>query len=151
MKDGEMILGVSNAPALKECLYAEKGFGSYLNGEKIEVSNIKNLNKSYMSFGGLDHFFKKGNFDALMELYKSTHAHRALGDCWSFHLLAEGKIDLMVEADVRIWDIAAMVCIIQEAGGKVTDLLGKKIGINSDSILATNGKLHSQAMKFFRK
>ena len=60
MKDGELVLGLSNAPALKELTYAEKGFGSYCNESKTQVSSIEELDKSYMLFGGI-HFFKNRN------------------------------------------------------------------------------------------
>jgi len=151
VKDGEIILGISNAPIMNECLYAEKGCGAYCNGEKIEVSKIKSLKEAYMSYGGLTYFVDKGMWEPLLKLNRETHFHRALGDFWSFHLLAQGKLDLMVEADVRIWDIAPLVCIVQEAGGKMTDIQGKKINLNTDTVLATNGLIHSQAVKCFKK
>jgi histidinol-phosphatase len=151
IKDGEIILGISNAPIMNECLYAEKGCGAYFNGEKINVSGVKDLKNAYMSYGGLTYFVDKKVWESLLKLNRDTHFHRALGDFWSFHLLAQGKLDLMVEADIRIWDIAPLVCIIQEAGGKITDLQGKKIELDSDTVLATNGFLHNQVVKYFKK
>ncbi|MCK5235224.1 MAG: inositol-phosphate phosphatase, partial [Candidatus Aenigmarchaeota archaeon] len=75
MKGGEVIVGVSNAPALKELLYAEKGKGAYCNDRQIHVSKIDMLNKSYMSFGGLRHFEKKNLVDNLLVLVNSTQGH----------------------------------------------------------------------------
>lgn len=151
VKDGEIILGISNAPMMNECLYAEKGKGAYFNDKKIEVSKVDSIKDAYMSYGGITYFVDKKMWKPLLALNRDTRFHRALGDFWSFHLLAMGKLDLMVEADIRIWDIAPLVCIVQEAGGKITDLQGKKIDLNSDTVLASNGLLHSNVVKYFKK
>ncbi len=151
MKDGEIILGISNAPMMNECLYAEKNGGAYFNDKKIEVSKIKTIKEAYMSFGGITYFVDKKLWEPLLKLNQDTRFHRSLGDFWSFHLLSQGKLDIMAEADIRIWDIAPFVCIVQEAGGKITDLQGKKINLNSDTVLATNGVLHKQVVKYFGK
>jgi histidinol-phosphatase len=150
MKDGKLILGVSNAPVLKELLYAEKGSGAYLNGEKISVSDENEIKNSYMSFGGMKHFEKKNMTSNLVRLATDTHAARGFGDCWSYHFVSQGKIDFMVEAKVKLYDIAALKVIVEEAGGKVTDIEGSPISRNSDSIIASNGKFHSEILKYFK-
>lgn len=150
MEDGEIILGVSNAPAMNEFMFAEKGKGAFLNDAKINVSTVKNLPGSYLSFGGIKHFKKYGYLDSLLKLAESAGGHRGFGDSWSFHLLAQGKIDVMVEAKVKIWDIAAIKIIVEEAGGKVTDINGNKITKNSTSIIATNNYLYNSVLEFFK-
>ena len=151
MKDGEVIVGVSNAPALKELLYAEKGKGAYCNDRQIHVSKIDMLNKSYMSFGGLRHFEKKNLVDNLLVLVNSTQGHRGIGDFWSYHLLAQGKIEIMIEADTKIWDIAALSIIVREAGGKVTDIKGGTVGKETTSIIATNEIVHDEVLGILGK
>jgi histidinol-phosphatase len=69
---------------------------------------------------------------------------RGYGDFLHYHLLAAGKIDAVVESDVNILDIAALVAIVEEAGGRFTDLDGCAIGLGTTSVLATNGRLHEQ-------
>lgn len=141
MKDGELILGVSNAPAIKELMYAEKGFGAYLNGEKIVVSEVSKLEEAYFSHGGMKHFDKHHLLGKLLSLGKQVRLQRGIGDFWSYHLLAQGKIDIMIEAEMKIWDIAALTVIVQEAGGVVTDIEGKAISLGSTSNIATNKHL----------
>lgn len=146
MKRGKLILGVSNAPLLKEMLYAEKGSGAYFNGSKIQVSPIKELDESYMLFGGVEYFKKYGLLKNLISLIENTRGHRGIGDFWSYHLLAQGKVDIMMEAQTKIWDIAALKVIVEEAGGKVTDMKGNEVGLDTSSILATNEKLHQEVL-----
>jgi len=148
MKDGELILGVSNAPLLKELMYAEKGNGAYCDGKKVQVSAIKDLNTAYMLFGGVEHFERHNLIKNLLSLINNTRGHRGIGDFWSYHLLAQGKIDIMIEAQTKIWDIAAVKVIVEEAGGKVTDTKGKQVNLNTNSILATNGKLHEAVLRY---
>ncbi|NCN87813.1 MAG: inositol monophosphatase [Candidatus Pacebacteria bacterium] len=149
IKDDRVILGVSNAPILSELIYAEKGKGAYLNDERISVSNINKLDKSYLSYGGLGYFNKAGLMKNLLKIEGETFSHRGFGDFWSYHLLAQGKIDIMLEAKTKFWDIAALSLIVAEAGGKVTDLKGNSVNMKTTSIIATNGRLHSLVEEHF--
>ncbi|HSX09456.1 MAG TPA: inositol monophosphatase [Candidatus Saccharimonadales bacterium] len=146
----EIIMGISNAPAFDECITAEKGKGAYLNGEKIYVSQMKELQYAFMCFGGLTHF-KKNNFvDNLFLLSDSVQGKRNFGDFWNYHLLAEGKVDIVIEMNVKIWDIAAISLIVEEAGGEITDVQGNPITQSTNSIIATNGILHKEVLNFFK-
>lgn len=150
MHKGEIILGVSNAPVLKELIYAEKGKGAYLNEEQIHVSSISSLENAYLSFGGLKYFEKISLTNNLLLLAQSVGGGtRSFGDFWAYHLLACGKIDIAIEAHVKIWDIAAMKVIVEEAGGMMTDIYGKPVDINTPSIIASNTKLHTQVNSYF--
>lgn len=149
LKNDEIVLGVSNAPALKELVYAEKGAGAYFHKSKTRVSDVNQLSEAYMCFGGIEYFRDTGKLDNLLELVDTTYGHRGIGDFWCYHLLAEGKIDIMIEARTKIWDIAAMKIIVEEAGGKITDICGKHVNKDTTSIIATNGKLHEAVVKFF--
>ena len=149
MKDGEVILGISNAPALGELMYAEKGTGAFLNGERVTISNIEKVDNAYMSYGGIGYFQKHGLMNILLKLDSDTRAHRGIGDFWSYHLLAQGKIDIMLEAETKLWDIAAVSLIVEEAGGTVTDLAGNPVNESTTSIIATNGYLHKDVTNYF--
>lgn len=151
MKKGEVILGVSNAPALGELIYAEKGKGAYCNHQKVYVSEVKEILDSYVSFGGLKYFVQKKYIAGLLALTKETQAYRSFGDFWQYHLLAQGKIDIVVEADVKIWDIAALKVIGEEAGARMTDMEGRRVGRKTNTILAANKFLHPSALKYFSK
>ncbi len=146
MKDEELILGVSSAPMLKELMWAEKGKGSYLNGEKIKVSTVRNLNEAFISYGNFVHFENSQRMDQLSNLVKETMGHRGFGDFWAYHLLSQGKIDIVAEARIKIWDIAAMKVIVEEAGGRMTSFEGDPIDKNISNVVATNGLLQNQVL-----
>lgn len=150
LEDGEIILGVSNAPALNEMVFAEKGKGAFFQDKNINVSKIQNLSDSYFCFGGIKSFKKHGHLDSLLKLAESTSGHRGIGDFWCYHLLAQGKIDIMIEAETKIWDFAALKIIVEEAGGKVTDIKGGQVTKNTTSIIATNKNLHDSVVKIFQ-
>ena len=127
MHNGEFILGVSNAPLLGELLYAEKGSGCYLNGALVHVSDVNVMKDAYISYGSLKYFAKTGRLDNLVAVANDVTWARAIGDFWSYHLLAQGKLDSMIEADTKLWDVAALTVIVREAGGTITQLDGSDI------------------------
>lgn len=149
MHDGELIVGISNAPLLKELLYAEKGNGCYANGNPIHISDVETIPDAYASFGSLKYFTKSHKVEPLLELAETVTWARGVGDFWSYHLIAQGKLDIMVEADTKLWDIAALTVIVQEAGGRITQLDGSPIDHTATTALATNGKLHQQVLEIF--
>ncbi|MEX2007608.1 MAG: inositol monophosphatase family protein [Candidatus Levyibacteriota bacterium] len=150
MKGDEVILGVSNAPVMDELIYAEKDRGTFLNGNSVLVSKISEISSSYMSFGGIGYFNKHNLIDSLIKIESDTQGHRGIGDFWSYHLLSSGKIDIMIEAETKVWDIAAVSIIVEEAGGKVTDLKGNSVSRTTNSIVATNGLVHDQVLAYFK-
>lgn len=146
MKKRQIILGVSNSPVLKDLMWAQKGKGSFSNGKRVKVSN-RSLEESFACFGSLNGFVKSKKFPKLEKLIQKVLASRGFGDCWSYHLLAQGNLDIMTEAIVKIWDIAAVTIIVEEAGGKVTQIDGHPISLTSTDIVATNGKIHHQILE----
>ncbi|GAJ06789.1 unnamed protein product, partial [marine sediment metagenome] len=101
VKNGKIILGVSNAPALGELIYAEKGCGVYCNGTRIRVSRVRKLDNAYLSFGGIKHFGRLRLTSALLKLANKVQGYRSFGDFWQYHLFAQGKIDIVAEADLQ--------------------------------------------------
>jgi len=150
-KGDEIILGISNAPVLKKLLFAEKGKGSFLNGtKKIEVSKISKVEDAYISVGSIKYFANKEKYNKLAEINNHCAAMKGFGDTWSYHYIAEGKLDAILEAKTNIWDVAAMAIIIKEAGGVVTDLNGDALTTQSNSALATNGLIHDEIISYFK-
>jgi histidinol-phosphatase len=148
MKNGELILGVSNSPEFNEMAYAEKGQGAWLNGEKITVSDIDTIKQSALSTGNLGTIAaKSAQWNNLGELIQKVHRIRGYGDFYHYHLLASGKIDIIVESDVNILDIAALAVIVREAGGVFTDLSGGELSLETTTVLAANcTSLHQQVL-----
>lgn len=148
MHRGELILGVSYAPcwngAAGEIVFAEKGRGAWFGEERLQVSAVDTLSKATLSTGNLATLAKSPQWATLGKMIPQLHRIRGYGDFLHYHMLANGKIDAVVESDVNILDIAALTVIVREAGGTFTDLNGAPVGLNTTSVLATNGKLHAQ-------
>jgi len=150
MRGKDLIMGVSHMPALKETVYAERGQGAYSNAQPIKVSSVAKLEEASVSFGGIKYFHKTGRFSQVAALVEATARQRAFGDLWQYHLLAQGKIDVVVEARLKFWDIAAPSVIVEEAGGMFTDINGQPINEDTTAIIATNGKLHDSVVNLFK-
>lgn len=150
MKDEELILGVSNAPLLNELLYAEVGKGAFLNDEPINVSNVAQPADAMICHGGIKWFVEKGTFPGIYNLINETARSRGFGDFYMYHLVASGRVDIVIEAAISIWDIAAITVIVREAGGTVTDIQGQAITKGTASLIATNGILHNTVLDCFK-
>ena len=142
MRGGEIVLGVSSAPVYGELCFAERGCGAYLNGKPIAVSQVATLESAALSSGNLKTLATGGQWARYGALVARVGRIRGYGDFLHYHLLASGKIDAVIETDVNILDIAACVAIVNEAGGRFTDLDGAPICLESTSVLATNGPMH---------
>ncbi|HZF26533.1 MAG TPA: inositol monophosphatase family protein [Steroidobacteraceae bacterium] len=147
MHRGELIVGVSSAPVYGELAYAEKGRGAWLNGHQVKVSAIDELEDCSVSAGNLKSLARSKRWQAYGEIVGRVDRIRGYGDFLHYHLLVSGRIDAVLESDVNILDIAALACIVEEAGGRFTDLQGKPVGLDIDSVLATNGLLHGPLLQ----
>jgi histidinol-phosphatase len=142
MRAGEIVLGVSSAPVYGELCFAERGRGAHLNERTVTVSDIATLESAALSSGNLKTLAAGPRWAKYGALVARVNRIRGYGDFLHYHLLAEGKIDAVIETDVNILDIAACSLIVGEAGGRFTDLEGAPITLQSTSVLATNGHLH---------
>lgn len=151
MHRGRLELGVSSAPAYGETAWAERGAGAFLGGERLAVSGIARLEEATLSTGNLRTLARGPRWAAFGRLVTSLDRIRGFGDFLHYHLLAAGKIDAVLESDINILDIAALTVIVEEAGGRVTDLEGATVGLGSTSILATNGALHDAILGVLKR
>ena len=148
MKGSELILGVSNAPAFGEMAYAEQGQGAYLNQQAIIVSGYTELKQSALSLGNIASLAASSSWDSLGKIITQVQRIRGYGDFLHYHLLASGKVDMIVESDVNVLDVAALSVIVNEAGGVFTDLMGKPLNLSSTTVLAAASKeLHQQLLQ----
>jgi len=147
MKGDELILGVSNAPEFNEMAYAEKGYGAWLNGERIHVSDIDTLKQSTLSLGNIASIAGSAQWSNVGQLIQDVNRIRGYGDFYHYHLLASGKIDVILESDVNILDIAALAVIVREAGGVFSDLSGKELSLDTQTVLACNNQdIHERVL-----
>ena len=143
MRDGEIVLGVSSGTMLDELAWAEKGRGAWLNGERLAVSGIDDIDRAAVSTGNLKSLALSDGWSKLGEIVSHADRIRGYGDFYHYHLLAAGKIEAVIESDVNILDIAALSVIVTEAGGVFTDLNGAAVGLETRSVLAANPALHA--------
>lgn len=143
LRAGELVLGVSNASAYGELAWAERGGGAYLNDQRIRVSTVATLEQTFVSTGNLKKLTQPPHWGRLGALLARVGRVRGYGDFVHYHLLARGSLDVVIESDVNILDIAALSVIVREAGGTFTDLDNREVGLETTSVLATNGLLHT--------
>ncbi len=129
-------IGVINLPALGETVYAGRGLGCFLNGVACRVSTTASLTGAYVCTSGLDNWPPAH----LLEM-ASTVKLRTWGDAYGYALVATGRVDAMIDPQVAYYDVAAMLTILPEAGGRFTDLTGT-VTASGGSGLGTNGLLH---------
>ena len=145
--EGELVLGVSSAPVYGELVWAERGKGAWLGGERLAVSNVASIAGATLSSGNLRSLARSPAWSRYGALVGSVNRIRGYGDFLHYHLLAGGKIDAVIESDVNILDIAALVVVVEEAGGRFTDLSGRSVGFDTTTVLATNGPLHGLVLE----
>lgn len=151
--NGKPVVGVVSAPALGKRWWAAPDVGAYsreIDGSerRLGVSAISDLEHASLSYNSLQMWDRAGKLEQLIDLSRKIWRTRAFGDFWSYMLLAEGSLDIVAEHDLKIYDIAALVPIVEQAGGKFSDLSGE-LTEQSSSVLATNGALHRAAIEAF--
>jgi histidinol-phosphatase len=146
MRGGQIVLGVSSAPVYGELAHAECGRGAFLNGKPLRVSDIASIESAALSTGNLKSLASGPQWPRFGALVARLNRIRGYGDFLHYHLLAAGKIDAVVESDVNILDIGALVAIVTEAGGSFTELTGAPITLQSTTVLASNGRLHEAVL-----
>ena len=148
MRGGKLVLGVSSAPAYGEVAWAEEGDGAFLDGNAIRVSAVEELGSAIVSTGNLKTLAASPDWDRFGQLIQRVNRIRGYGDFVHYRLLARGALDVLLESDLSILDIAPLVVIVREAGGVFTDLEGQPVGLATTSVLAANNaKLHAAVLE----
>ena len=153
LADGdEVVMGLVSAPALGRRWWAAKGTGAWTGraitkATRISVSGISALDDASLSYSSLNGWEQREQLDSFLALTRRCYRTRAYGDFWSYMLLAEGAVDIATEPELELYDMAALVPIITEAGGTFTSLDGKP-GPWGGNALATNGHLHTATLRY---
>jgi len=151
LRAGELVLGVSCAPAYGEIAWAERGAGAFLGGKPIHVSRVAQIDTAILSTGNLKTLAASAaGWSRFGALVGRVNRLRGYGDFVHYHLLARGSLDAVVESDVNILDIAALTVIVREAGGLFTDLAGAPVTLSTTSVLASNAALHTPLLHALR-
>ena len=147
---GEMTVGVASAPALGRRWWAARGEGAFTAGTAVDgvralrVSGVRSLQDAQLCFGGLEEWRDSGRLERLAALEERVWRSRGYGDFWQYMLVAEGAAEIATDPDVSLWDLAAPLVIVTEAGGRFSDLTGA-VTAAGRSGLATNGLVHDAA------
>ncbi len=149
--DGHITVGVVSAPALDRRWWAGAGGGAFTRfgqrpARECRVSGVSDIADASISYSDRADWRSAGRIGAFDTLCESCWRSRAYGDFYSYMLVAEGAVDIAAEPELSLWDVAAIVPIVTEAGGAVTGIDGQPSGGNSDSALATNGLLHRRVL-----
>ncbi|OHC46543.1 inositol monophosphatase family protein [Rhodanobacter soli] len=151
MDGDELVLGVSSAPVYGETMWASAGDGAWLDGERVRVADTAQMAQASISTGNVKTLTGDARWAALGALIRDSNRIRGYGDFCHYHLLARGSLDLVIESDVNILDVAALAVIVREAGGVFTDLDGAPPTLDTRSVLAGTAAIHAQALQRLRR
>ncbi|OMH36602.1 histidinol-phosphatase [Tersicoccus sp. Bi-70] len=149
--EGRPVVGVVSAPALNKRWWAAEGGGAFTGrslaaATRLRVSDVGTLADASLSYSSLSGWKERGALDAFLGLTEDVWRTRAYGDFWSYCLVAEGSVDIACEPELNLHDMAALVPIVTEAGGRFTSLDGVD-GPFGGNALATNARLHTDVLR----
>ncbi len=151
MYQGDLILGVSSAPAAGEVAWAARGGGARIDGTPVRVSDRSSLEDATVSTGNLQSLARSPQWANLGRIFAAANRTRGYGDYYHYHRLAAGQLDAVIESDVNILDIAALSVIVSEAGGVFTDLQGAPPDLSTRSVLAATPGLHGLLLEMLNE
>jgi len=155
-RDGELQAAVLSAPALHERWWARRGGGAWARSaddpapRRIRVSHVADLADAQILYGSGYDIEESGAAPGFHDLLGAVWRERGFGDFWGYALLAEGAAEAVVEINLSTWDAAAPMVLVEEAGGRATDLDGRR-AIDSRTFLVSNGLLHDEVLGRLRR
>jgi histidinol-phosphatase len=144
-RDGDQAVGVCSAPAMGRRWWAARGAGAFADGRRLGVSQVADLTSAFLCHGSVTGWEEHGLGERFADLARRCWRTRGFGDFWMHLLVAEGAADLAAEPEVSLWDLAALKVIVEEAGGRFTDL-GGSARADGGSALSSNGLLHDEVL-----
>ncbi|MBI2776588.1 MAG: histidinol phosphatase [Chloroflexi bacterium] len=156
-RDGELQAGIISAPAMGVRWYAWRGGGAWATGlsggsadprtpRRLRATEIASLDEAQLVYAGPRDLVATGRAPGFSKLVDTTWRERGFGEFWGYGLVAEGAAEIMIECGLKMWDVAAPAVIVEEAGGRITDLDGTR-DLGSGTTLATNGVLHDAVLR----
>jgi histidinol-phosphatase len=144
--DGEIVAGMASAPALGARWWAYRGEGAFRNGKRIHVSSIDSFDRAMIFTTGTGPKKNPAMRAKLRLLADTAKNGRTIGGFWQHMLVAEGAIEVAVDLTSQPWDLAPLGIIVEEAGGRSTNVRGERT-IYTGDLVSTNGKLHDEVLK----
>ena len=145
------VAGLVSAPALGRRWWGALGHGAWAGkhqraAARISVSAVRRMADASFCYASLPSWEEVGRLEPMLGIMRDAWRSRAYGDFYGYMLLAEGAVDVMIEPELSLWDVAALIPIVTEAGGSFTDLAGERAPGDGSSI-ATNGHLHAEILE----
>ncbi len=147
---GEVVAGVIHLPALHETVYAGRGLGCWWNGRRARVSEVSTLAQARLSVTSVKLFEQRGRLESYNRLRAAVLADRGWADAYGYACLATGRVDVVVDPLMSIWDNAALLPVVTEAGGTFTDWSGKPTH-TAKEVVATNGRVLEATLGVLRR
>jgi len=148
-RSGEIVAGVVSAPALAARWCGYRGEGAYRDGAPIRVSKVEKLGQSMVFTTGTGPTKNAAAREKIRRLADAARNARAMGGFWQHMLVAEGAIEAALDWTSKPWDLAPLGLIVEEAGGKSTNV-NQERNIYTGDLLSTNGKVHEEALRLLR-
>jgi histidinol-phosphatase len=147
---GAPTVGVVSAPALGSRWWAARGEGAWRDGGSVSVSRVSELHDAHLAYDSVRSFEEIGLGERFLALARRCARSRGFGDFWSHVLVADGSIDVAVEVGgLAVWDLAPLRVLVEEAGGRFTDLGGAARADGGEAV-STNGLLHDEVLAALR-
>jgi histidinol-phosphatase len=147
--DGEIVAAMASAPGLRSRWQAYKGEGAYRDGRKLQVSNVERLQDAMVFSTGTGPSKDSSDQTRIRRYLDASRNSRSFGGFWQHMLVAEGAVEAALDWTSKPWDLAPLILVVTEAGGKSTSLNGKAT-IYEQSLLSTNGKIHDETLAVLR-
>jgi histidinol-phosphatase len=147
---GEITAGVIHAPASGDLLYARKGQGAFADGRRARVSTVSALGEAMLIHGGLRDLMASPYWAPFLELAARTARQRGFGDALGHIQVIRGSAEVVLEPEVKAWDLAATKIIVEEAGGRFSDLKGSPSVYNGTALIS-NGRVHDAVLEILKK
>jgi histidinol-phosphatase len=149
--EGDVVVGAMAMPALGETLWAARGRGAWMEREgadpaRLEISRISDWAEASLSFGEFRGVFSPEREQAILELARTAAQARCYGDLAGAAMVLTGRAEAWIEDGVKIWDIAPLKVLAEEAGGRFTDLAGRST-VSSGNCLLSNGLVHEYVLR----
>jgi len=148
-RDSEIVAGMASAPGLGARWWAYRGEGAYRDGKRIHVSSVATLTESMVFTTGTGPSKDKLAQEKIRRLPDSARSGRALGGFWQHMLVAEGATEAALDWTSKPWDLAPLGIIVEEAGGKSTNVRGERT-IYTGNFLSSNGKIHDEVLRLLQ-
>jgi histidinol-phosphatase len=147
---GAVTAGVVFQPVTGVLHTAWRGRGAWRDGERIRVSPVDALERALVVHSSINFLKRTPYWDGFLRLADRTQVQRGFGDFSAYLWVAEGQGEIALSTTVKAWDVAALKVVVEEAGGRVTDLDGGS-GIYGSTVCASNGLLHDEALAAMRR